>query len=236
MWVVAHRGGGDLFPENTLTAFKSVARLGVDFIECDVHLSADGHLMVVHDRSLARTANVQAHVDDLSRDELARLNAGDGGGIPALEDVLRVVDVPLRVELKSPGTLDALVDLLHQHPSLKDRMTPTSFNHLLMQELNRTVKGLMTGALLSGLPVHPGTVTREAGCQFLSLQYRMLTRSYVERCHQEGVILTAWTPNDLEDIRDLIGMGIDGLTSDRPDLVLQARSEAVGPPPPPRRD
>lgn len=225
MWVVAHRGGGDLFPENTLTAFQSVSRLGVDFIECDVHLSADGHLMVVHDRSLARTANVQANVDDLSREELSRLNAGDGGGIPALEDVLSVVEVPLRVELKTSATLDALVGLLRQHPTWKERMTPTSFNHLLMRDLNHMVKGLMTGALLSGLPVHPGRVAREAGCQFMSLQYRMLTRSYVERCHQEGVILTAWTPNELQDMRDLIAMGVDGLTSDRPDLALEARAE-----------
>jgi glycerophosphoryl diester phosphodiesterase len=223
MWVVAHRGGGALFPENSLTAFQSVAALGVDFVECDVHLSADGHLMVVHDRSLKRTANLDVNVDSLSRRELEGLDVGDGHGVPALEDVLTAVDVPLRVELKTPETLQALIALLERHPSWRDRMTPTSFNHLLMRELNTAIPGLLTGALLSGLPVHPGTVARDASCRFLSIQYAMLTASYVDRCHQEEILLTAWTPNQREEIEALVEMGIDGITSDRPDLVLAAR-------------
>ncbi|MDA8198084.1 MAG: glycerophosphodiester phosphodiesterase [Thermaerobacter sp.] len=224
MWVVAHRGGGDLFPENSLTAFKAVGRLGVDFIECDVHLSADGHLMVVHDRSLERTANIHANVDELTRDQLACLDVGDGAGVPALEEVLSATGVPLRVELKSPATLQALVALLRQHPTWRDGMTPTSFDHRLMRELNHAVPGLVTGALLSGLPVHPGAVAREAGCRFMSLQHRLLDAAYIDLCHQEGILVNAWTPNRLEEIRPLVQMGIDGITSDRPDLVLQARA------------
>lgn len=224
MWVVAHRGGGDLFPENTLTAIKAVGRLGVDYIECDVHLSADGHLMVVHDRSLERTAKIQANVDDLTRDQLARVDVGDGSGVPALEDVLSVAEVPLRVELKTSATLQALVALIRQNPNWRDRMTPTSFDHRLMRDLNQAIPGLVTGALLSGLPVHPGAVAREAGCRFMSLQHRLLDAAYIDLCHQEGILINAWTPNLLEEILPLVRMGIDGITSDRPDLVLQARA------------
>lgn len=224
MWVVAHRGGGDLFPENTLSAVKAVGRLGVDYIECDVHLSADGHLMVVHDRSLERTAKIQANVDDLTRDQLARVDAGDGSGVPALEDVLSAAEVPLRIELKTPATLQGLVALLRHHPNWRDRMTPTSFDHRLMRDLNQAVPGLLTGALLSGLPVHPGAVAREAGCGFMSLQYRLLDADYITLCHQEGILINAWTPNLLEEMRSLVLMGIDGITSDRPDLALQARA------------
>ncbi len=223
MWVVAHRGGGALFPENSITAFQSVAALGVDFIECDVHLSSDGHLMVVHDRSLKRTANLDVNVDSLSREELAALNVGDGHGVPALEDVLNAVDARLRVELKTPETLNALIALLERRPAWRERMTPTSFNHQLMRDLNTAIPGLLTGALLAGLPVHPGAVARDASCQFLSLQYGMLNRAYVDHCHQEGILLTAWTPNQEEEIQALVDMGIDGITSDRPDLVIAAR-------------
>src|SRR5215469_7045550 len=112
--VIAHRGGSGLRPENTLAAFDHALTLGVGGLECDVHLSADGEIVVIHDDTLRRTTDRQGRVASLTADELARVDAGfhfqdeagapfrgRGIGVPRLADLLdRTPAVPLTIELK----------------------------------------------------------------------------------------------------------------------------------------
>ena len=97
-WVVAHRGGSALGPENSLELFQKALELGVDAIELDIHQSADGHLMVIHDISLKRTHGVDKRVDEL---DLAALQ---GYGVPTLQEAIDLVDgrCVLVVEVKHP--------------------------------------------------------------------------------------------------------------------------------------
>src|SRR5262245_4706986 len=111
---IAHRGGSALRPENTLVAFDHAVSLGVDGIECDVHLSRDGEAVVIHDSTLERTTNGAGAIGEFTADELARVDAGarfgaDKGfpyrgqdiGVPTLRTVLnRYRDLPLYVEIK----------------------------------------------------------------------------------------------------------------------------------------
>ncbi len=221
MLVVAHRGAGALFPENSLTAFRNVAATGADGAECDVHLSADGHLMVMHDRSLKRTTGVDGEVGDFTRMQLARLDVGDGQGVPTLEEVLEATPVALRVEMKEPDTLDALVDFVDAHPEWRERIVVTSFHHGPLLALRRRLPDVATVPLLAGYPVHPGRVAQDAGSDTLGLQFAGVTEAYVDLCHREGVKLTVWTPNEEADIRRMIALGVDGITSDRPDRVVK---------------
>lgn len=225
MWVIAHRGGGALYAENSLSAFQSVERLGVDLVECDVHVSRDGQLMVIHDRSLLRTAEVDKNVDSLTREELAGLDVGDGNGVPALEDVLQTIAIPITVELKTLSTLEAFITFLNQHRKWAPRLVPISFHHGLLRELRQAYPNLQTGALLAGFPVDPGAVARAAGCGFLSLYYEGVTADYVALCHEQGIQLTVWAPNSDDDIKMMLEAGVDGIASDRPDRVLALRSE-----------
>lgn len=223
MWIIAHRGGGELFPENSLNAFRSVERLGVDLVECDVHVSKDGHLMVIHDRSLLRTTGVDRNVEELTRDELSQLDVGDGQGVPALSDVMEAIQLPVTVELKSRDTLQALLTFLTEHRKWVPRLVPISFYHPLLRTLVDYYPNMEAGALLAGFPVEPGRVTKAAGCRFLSLHYDGVTQEYVELCHRQGIKLTVWTPNEEIEIRAMIGAGVDGIASDRPDRVLALR-------------
>jgi len=86
--VGGHRGNPAEHPENTLASFRSAVELGVDIIECDVHLSADGHMAVIHDHSVDRTTDGAGMVRELTWDELQRLDAGKGERIPSLEAVI----------------------------------------------------------------------------------------------------------------------------------------------------
>lgn len=229
MWVVAHRGGAELYPENSITAFTELAKQGVDLVECDVHLSRDGHLMVIHDDNLKRTAGVDRRVSDMTRDELSQFDVGDGHGVPSLTDVLEAVSIPVVVELKAPEAVHALAELFERNPSYQERIVPLSFFHDILRYLSAKYPALTCGALLAGYPVDPVHVATSAGCKMLSFHHEGLQTEYVERCHAGGVMVSVWAPSTEDDIRRSIAAGVDGIGSDRPDLVLQLLAEAEVP-------
>ncbi|MCL6518130.1 glycerophosphodiester phosphodiesterase family protein [Alicyclobacillus sp.] len=221
MWVVAHRGGAELYPENSMTAFTKLAEMGVDLVECDVHLSRDGELVVIHDDNLVRTAGLDKPVNELTLAELRQIDIGDGQGVPSLADVIDAISIPVAVELKTPQTVEALARLLAGRPALIERIVPLSFFHDILLHLIQSFPGLQCGALLAGYPVDPVAVARSAGCTMLSLHFEGVTKTYVDRCHQGGILVSVWTPNREEDIRRMVEAGVDAIGSDRPDLVLK---------------
>src|SRR5256885_3658819 len=85
-----HRGNPDEYPENTLASFRSAIELGVDIIECDVHMSADGQLVVIHDHTLDRTTNGTGMVRDHTYAQLRELDAGRGEHLPLLNEFLEL--------------------------------------------------------------------------------------------------------------------------------------------------
>ncbi len=225
MWVVAHRGGAELFPENTITAFTQLAKLGVNLVECDVHLSADGHLVAIHDDNLLRTAGLDSKIASMTREELRRVNVGDEFGVPALIDILEAIHLPVAVELKSPATVQALEKLLHANPSYVSRIVPLSFFHDILRYLNERFPSLFCGALMAGFVVDPVHVAKSSNCRMLSLHFEGLQPSFVERCHAGDVLVSVWTPNTREAICGALATGVDAIGSDRPDLVLQILAE-----------
>lgn len=222
MWVVAHRGGAELYPENSITAFTQLAHLGVDFVECDIHLSSDGQLVAIHDDNLRRIAGIDRAVADMRATELATVDVGDGHGVPTLAEILETVDVSVVVELKTPQTVQAMERLLREQPKYQERIFILSFYHDILLYLSQTFPGLHCGALLAGFPVDPVHVAKTAGCQMLSFDFHGLQKSYVDRCHAGGIFVGVWTPNTIEEIHNVLEAGVDGIGSDRPDLVIQA--------------
>jgi len=121
--VAAHRGGAALWPENSLLAFRSALALGADLVETDVHLTADGEVVVLHDPTLDRTTSAQGAVRDLTRDQIAqaRLKAADGGlttepvpSLAALLDVIQPSRAALLLEIKTDAGR-------RRYPDIEDR-------------------------------------------------------------------------------------------------------------------
>lgn len=222
MWVIAHRGGGDLYPENTLKAFQASEALGVDLVECDVHVSLDGVLMAIHDPTLERTGGETAKVSDLTADQLARIDVGSGEGVPTLATVLDLLSIPVVVELKTRAAVDGLLRLLASDPTLVRRVVPISFYHPVVKSLVDRVPGLEAGVLLVGVPVDLAQVAHNAHVSLVSLHHEMVDRELVDRMHKENLKVSVWTPNTASAIRAMVEAGVDGIASDRPDLVLQA--------------
>lgn len=220
--VIAHRGGSELFFENTLTAFRMAQDLGVDAIECDVHLSKDKHLVVIHDPDLKRISGIDQRVSDLTFEEISQIDLKNGEHVPSLEQVLREIDVPIVVELKSPETMSALLDLFDRSPQLIEKCVVISFFHEALLLLKARYPSIVTGALLAGFPVDPVSVVKSCKADIISLYHEGITKDYVDRCHKGGVKVSVWAPSSEKEIDAVIKAGVDAIGSDRPDLVLQA--------------
>ena len=227
MWRIAHRGFSARHPENTLRAFRAAEQLGVDMVECDVHRTSDGQLIVIHDASLDRTTDGRGPVRERTLEDLRRLDAGAGERLPTLEEVLAAVDLPVVVEVKTPEAVEPLIALYRARPGLKERLWPISFGHALVKALNDAVPGLTSGVLYAGVPVEPWRLAEAAGAQILLPALETVSAWEVEAAHRHGLHISIWTADSEEEFRFCHEIGVDGIASNRPDLLcaFEAREE-----------
>jgi glycerophosphoryl diester phosphodiesterase len=243
--VFAHRGGAALRPENTLLAFDHGLALGADGIELDVRLSRDNVVVVHHDATLDRTTNGAGTVASFNADELEQLDAGynfggpgyayrgKAGGIPRLETVLRrYPGAWLIVELKlnDPELAHRTIDLVREAGAL-DRVALGSFGTRVLHAARAYDPPILTGASREETrlalyrswvkwPVrHPKynafQVPEVAGST------RVISPRFVRYAHDAGVAVQVWTVNEAADMRRLLGWGVDGIISDRPDIAVE---------------
>jgi len=252
-----------LAPENTLAAFENGLALGADGLELDVHLSRDGVVVVHHDRTLDRTTNLQgpvAHYEalDLSRaDAGCRFRAGDtfpfrgrGFGVPTLVEVLsRYRDAPIIVELKvnTAAMAEAAVGAVRAAGAL-DRVCFGSFGLRVLRAVRLLEPRVATSAareevrwaLYRSRCRWPVARPAYAGYQVPEWAGRthVVSPRFVADAHRAGLGVQVWTVDSEADTRRLLGMGVDALITDRPDIVvrivqagsprLKAKEEAKG--------
>ena len=243
--VFAHRGGSGLAPENTIAAFDNGLALGADGLELDVHLSKDGRVVVHHDRTLDRTTNLHGLVADHTADELARADAGyrfqrngsfpfrgRGLGVPLLADVLaRFRAVPIVAELKvnTPEMAQAVAAVVRQADAV-DRVCVGSFGLRVLRAVRRLEPALATSAAREEvrwalyrswcrLPVRRAAY---GGYQVPEWSGRthVVSPLFVETAHRFELAVQVWVVDTEADARRLIGWGVDGLITDRPDIIV----------------
>jgi len=221
LMIVGHRGAAGLEPENTLRSFRRAIDLGVDGVECDVHLTRDGRLAVIHDPTLDRTTNGHGPVSAFTLAELKELDAGLGERIPALEEVLETIRgrVRLLLEMKGEGTAEAAVRAVTA-AGLEDSVTFTCFVLDRLREVRQLNPHLSTGAIFGQPPADAVAQAVDAGASGLGVHYPHLTRALVEEAHAAGLVIRAWNPDTVEEMRAMMALGVDGISSNRPDLLL----------------
>lgn len=249
--VIAHRGGAGLAPENTLAAFERAAALGVDACELDVHLSRDGEVVLCHDRTLDRTTDAAGAVADLTAAELARVDAGhrfgerlgfpfrgQGLGIPRLRDVLaRHPAMPLIVELKGadPDLARAAVADVRRADAL-GRVCFGGFADLTLRAARSCGSDVVTSGATAEIRwamyrSRFGLSPRRPAFHAVQLPERygarrVVTPRFVRAVQRGGLVIQVWTINDPADMRRLLGWGVNGLITDRPDLAREVAREA----------
>lgn len=250
---IAHRGGSALRPENTFAAFDHAVTLGVDGLECDVRVTRDGQAVVIHDPTLERTTNGRGTVEDATADSLARLDAGsqfgaDRGwpyrgqeiGIPTLREFLtRYRDLPIIVEIKGDRleAADRAVSVIRDADA-DDRVIVAGFDGGVLRHVRRIAPHLVTSAsrpeilearVWSSLWLKPQRTPYRAFQAPLRFRGRQFLRKpLVRTVRRAGIPVHSWIVDHPEDMQMVLGWGVTGLISDRPDLAVQAARHANG--------
>lgn len=233
--IFAHRGASAAAPANTLAAFRLAAEMGADGIELDVHLSRDGEAVVIHDFTVDRTTDGRGAVREMTLVQLQELDAGSrfdptfaGERIPTLQEVFDAIGHRLlvNVELKSlPGRsrgLEAEVVRLIEDNNLAHRVIVSSFNPLSLRRVKRLNPNILTALLYAPkLPIFLrrawlGPITPH---EFRHPHYSMVDEWFMAWTRQKGYRVNAWTVNEPDEMRRLLALGVDGIITDRPDLL-----------------
>jgi glycerophosphoryl diester phosphodiesterase len=241
--IAAHRGGSLLWPENSLLAFANALKLGVAYLECDVHLTRDGEVVVMHDAMLDRTSTGHGAVGELTLADIRRVRLRSGPDAtpidqspPILRDLLSLAvgRAQLLVEIKSSkngpyqGIEERILAVLESHQMLAGTLIMAfDTSHLMrLRALHPTVR---LGGLLSARQVSEGqslvalfdAVAAIKG-EFVGLQYTLVDTQVMEMARQRGLMLGVWTVNDEGAMRRALELGVDILISDRPDVAMES--------------
>jgi glycerophosphoryl diester phosphodiesterase len=242
--VIAHRGGSKLRPENTLEAFEHAATLGVDAIECDVHLSRDGEPVVIHDPTLDRTTDRRGPVSGLTAAELGRVDAGfhfapdahhpfrgRGHYVPRLAELLERIPLPMVVEIKGsrPEVADAVLGVIGDAGAI-DRVIVGGFSQAVLARARQLNKDVVTSASKEEArwalyrsyvrlpPADPQYWVFQVPFRFRGR--RRFRRTFIETVGRINLPVQQWVVDDADDMRSLIDWGGNGIISDRPDLAM----------------
>jgi glycerophosphoryl diester phosphodiesterase len=234
---IAHRGASLVAPPNTLAAFWAAVELGADGIECDVHLSADGIPVVIHDFTVDATTDGHGRVSEMRVAELKRLDAGAsfsprfaGERIPTLEEVLEMAGdrLLLNIELKTTSLADnglerAVVSLLEGYgPARAGRVLLSSFNPFSLRRVKRLASHLPVGLLYAPdlpLPLRRAWLASLVPHEARHPHHSMVDASYISRARRRGYWVHTWTVDDEGEMRRLLTLGVEAIITDAPALL-----------------
>jgi glycerophosphoryl diester phosphodiesterase len=248
--VFAHRGGCDLGPENTIAAFDIGMGTGADGLELDVHLSADGVVVVHHDRTLDRTTNASGPVAARTAAELAQVDAGyrferggafpfrgQGIGVSTLADVLqRYRDTPTIIEIKvyTAAMGEAVAEQIRRSNAL-DYVCVAGFGLASARAARAALPGVPASASQPEvrLALYRSWLrwpVRHAPYHTYQVPEsaqgtRIVSPRFIRDAHAAGMKVQVWTVDEEADMRRLLEWGVDGLISNRPDVAVRVRDE-----------
>ncbi len=252
--ILAHRGGAHIRPENTMPAFEHALELGAHGLELDIHLSRDNQLVVIHDFTVQRTTQGLGWVAEMDVAELKMLDAGhyfsppdrpqefpyrgQGIEIPTLKEILqKFPQTPLCIEIKpkKPEIADMLAQMLRKYERVHNTIV-SSFHHQVLERMRKVLPEVATGAsrrevrrlyilhrvYLSRLYL-PGGRILQLPEKYGSVQ--VAKPSLIREAQEKNLLVQVWTVNQAVNMRKYLDQNVDGIITDRPDLLLQILEE-----------
>lgn len=241
--VIGHRGAAADAPENTLAGFRAAAAAGVEWVEFDVRLTADGRCVLLHDENLKRTTGVKRRIRATNHDDVVELDAGSwfspdfaGERLPALDMVLEELSrlrVGANIEIKSDSrraepVAQAIAEHLKRAYSLGLPVLVSSFDETMLRALRRLDPDVDLGFSMKRRRLGWRTVTSELGCASVHCRQTWLRPRDVERFRAAGLQVVAYTVNDPAKAAEMFDWGIHAVISDKPGALYEA---AYGPQP-----
>ncbi|MGD0995707.1 MAG: glycerophosphodiester phosphodiesterase family protein [Candidatus Bathyarchaeia archaeon] len=221
---IGHRGARAYAPENTLTSFKKALEIGVDAVELDVRKTKDNQIVVIHDADVKRTTNGEGLVSELTLKEIKSFSAEKGEKIPTLEETLDFLDKKVKVviELKETGIEEQVLSIVHMK-SLEKNVVIVSFLEDALKKVRELDKDIETG-LIYAKHKNPIKAALELKANYLLSFYRFTHTANVEKAHQNGLKMIVWTINKPEEVEEYAKKGVDGISSDKPDILMRVNA------------
>lgn len=247
--VIAHQGGDGLWPGDTLYAFEQAAALDVDVLEMDLHITKDGVLVINHDETVDRTTEGSGTIEDMNLTEIKALDAGydwtnDEGStypyrgmgitVPTLDEVFQTfAGYHMNIEIKTTEASMAVpfCDTIRAH-NMQGKVLVASFLDERMQEFRQVCPEVATSSARQETTVFvilsKAFLGRFYSPRFYSLQVpeessgiTVMTAQFVRAAHERNLHVEPWTIDDPVQMKLYIDWGVDGLITDRPDLMLK---------------
>ncbi len=218
---VGHRGARAYAPENTLTSFRKAIELDVNAIEFDVRKTKDGILVVIHDADVKRTTNGEGLVSELTLNKIKSLSTEDNEKIPTLEEALDFLEkkVQVLIELKEVGCEKQVLDIVHAK-GLEKTVIITSFLEEVLQKVRELDSNVATG-LIYATHKSPVEAALKLKANYLVALYRFVHTANVVKAHENGLKVVVWTVNERSEVEAYVKKGVDGIASDKPDILKQ---------------
>lgn len=224
--VIAHRGASGYEYENSRAAFRRAVMLDADGVELDVHATRDGEIVVHHDPEVPGYGPIAL----LTREEVRKARICNGEPLPLLQEVLDLVgDYDVWVEVKGlpPAHDGALLAVLGAGPA-PGRYAVHSFDHRIVRRLGEARPALRRGILLSAYLEDPLAALQAVGATTLWQEWQQVDEELVQRVHDAGARIIAWTVNEIGDLERLVRLGVDGLCGNYPDRIRVALAARDG--------
>ena len=223
--VIGHRGAMGYVAENTIPSIEKAIELGVDGIEIDIFKCASGELVVFHDVMLDKLTDLTGKIEEKSLDSLKKAKVLGAYQIPTLNEVMNLIDgrLILNIELKGPETAIPTNDLLRDYFK-KSSWNPSKIiiSSFKWDELNlfyNLNKEVPIAVLTDGDPLAALPFAKKVKAYAINPKYSLLTKTNSKIIKDEGIKLFPWTVNELDDIKFMISLGVDGIITNFPDRV-----------------
>ena len=222
---IGHRGAKGYEPENTLVSFQKALEMKVDGIELDLHLSDDGHLIVIHDETIDRTTNGKGFVNKLTLKELKSFKINNTIGIPTLEEVFDLVNKKclINIEIKSYESTEKVVALIEKYIAEKNwkykDFIVSSFDWNALQQIRFLNPKIPIGVLTATDLDLAISFTRFLKAESIHPHFHLLTAENTLQIKQKGIQVFAWTINEEVDIQKIKLIKVNGIITDYPDRI-----------------
>lgn len=246
--VIAHQGGDGVWPGETMFAYQNAVNLGADVLEMDIHITADGVLVLMHDESVDRTTDGTGEIESMTLKDLKKLDAaydwspdegatfphrGQGLQAATLEEIFQAFpDMRMTIEIKKTNASMAkpFCDLIRAY-DMQDKVLAASFHDDRLKEFRAECPEVATSSAKSETRRFVLLTKVFLGSwyspKFHSLQVpeesggiTVMTEAFVRAAHERNLAVEPWTINDEETMRKFIAWGVDGIITDRPDILL----------------
>lgn len=225
MRCIAHRGFADSYPENTLRAVRGAVSDGADCIEVDARRCSTGEIVVIHDETVDSVTDGSGAVSELSQTHLQNCSVlGSGEGVPTLRAVFEALspDVGINVELKETGIGPDVIDIAADFES---DLLLSSFQTEALREARATSTDSSLAVLFRSNPDAALAPARELDCAAINAYWKRCTASFVERAHEAGFVVNAWTIDSTDAAKTVAAAGVDGLISNGPAYCRAVRDQ-----------